>query len=99
MTGCETLRGRRSLGGGWSAERPGNNIEGRLEGHSVAWASVDESSAARVAARIGLTTKKAVAATTRFAIVATTNTACQLPVWLCNQLAAGTKNAAVPFAV
>src|SRR6185295_13169865 len=43
--------------------------------YSIAWASGDESSAARAAARIGLTTNNAVAATARFAIVATTKTA------------------------
>jgi hypothetical protein len=46
-----------------------------------------------------LTISSAAAPTTMFATAATVNTACQLPVWLCSKLAAGTRNDAVPFAV
>src|SRR5204862_7492831 len=70
-------------------------------GGGLAWAGGDwrMSPLAGWATRSGLTMRSAAAATRRFAIDATVNTACQLPVDFCSQLAAGTRNDAAPFAV
>src|SRR5580658_5742255 len=47
--------------------------------------------------RIGLSTNKASATTTKFMIAVTTNTMCQLPVESLMMLASGTRNADAPF--
>src|ERR1700686_2223973 len=49
--------------------------------------------------RIGLSTNKANATTTKFITAVTANTMCQLPVAVLIMLATGTRKAEVPFAV
>ena len=70
-----------------------------LTTHSIAGASDTGISAARFDARIGLTTNSGGGGNRQIRDRRHDETACQLPVWLCSQLAAGTRNAAVPLAV